>query len=168
MNSYQIHLALTHVPVILSIVGVVVLAVAMIRKNDTLTKTSFYLFLFAGAFAIPVFFTGEGAEETVEHLPGVSEGVIEKHEELATLAFSVVSVAAIISVAGILLFKKTRILRIIRPLMLLLALTTAGIMAVTAHLGGQVRHTEIRAGFTTQSEKGINSDSQRKEIGDGD
>lgn len=144
MNSSQIHLALTHAPVFLSIIGFVVLAVAMIVKNDTLTKTSFYFLLFAGIFAVPVFFTGEGAEEAVEHLPGVSEAAIEQHEDLAKFAFGMVSAVAVISLMGLLLFKNAKILRLTRPLVFFLALATAGIMSATAHLGGQVRHTEIR------------------------
>lgn len=149
MNSSQVHLALTHMPVILSLVGLVVLAVAMLKRNDTLTKTAFYLLLFAGLSAIPVFLTGEGAEEAVEHLPGVSETVIEEHEDLAKMAFAVVSAAALLSLAGLLLYGKAGIRRWIRPLIFLLALVTVGIMIVTAHLGGQVRHTEIRPGFST-------------------
>lgn len=161
MDNSQLHLALTHGPVILSIVGLIILVVAMIKKNETLTKTAFFLLVFAGASAIPVFFTGEGAEEIVEHLPGVSEVVIERHEELAKLAFGLVSATAIISLVGLLLYNKTAILRLIRPLVFFLALITAGIMTVTAHLGGQVRHTEIRPGFTTQSENALNDDLQR-------
>ncbi len=153
MNSSQIHLALTHVPVILSLVGLVVMAVAIIRKNDTLTMTSFYLLLFAGVFAIPVFFTGEGAEEAIEHLPGISETDIERHEDLAKYSFGLVSLTAIIALAGLLLYKRAKLLRLIRPFVFLLGLVTTGIMVVTAHLGGQVRHTEIRSGFTTQAEK---------------
>lgn len=148
MNSSQVHLALTHMPVILSLVGLVVLVVAMWKRNDTLTKTAFYLLLFAGLSAIPVFLTGEGAEEAVERLPGVSETVIEEHEDLAKFAFAVVSAAALLSLAGLLLYGQAGIRRWIRPLVLLLALVTAGILVVTAHLGGQVRHTEIRPGFT--------------------
>lgn len=144
------------------------MAVAIIRKNDTITKTSFYLLLFAGISAIPVFFTGEGAEEAVEHLPGVSESVIESHEELAKFAFGIVSVTAIAALAGLLLFKSAKVLRFVKPLVFLLGLATGGVMIVTAHLGGQVRHTEIRPGYTTQTEKGINDDLQSKGSEDND
>lgn len=168
MNSSQIHLALTHVPVILSFVGLAVLIVAIIRKNDILTKTAFYLLFFAGITAVPVFFSGEGAEETVEYLPGVSVGVIEKHEEVATVSFVVTSVAALVSLIGLLLYNKVQVRRFARPLVLVLALVTAGLMAVTAHLGGQVRHTEIRSGFTPQSGNGDNSGEQNKGATDND
>ena len=70
MNQAQIHLALTHMPVILSMTGLVILIISLIMKNTVVIKTSFYIFLIAGLFTIPVYFTGEGAEEMVEHLPG--------------------------------------------------------------------------------------------------
>ncbi|MHA4847695.1 DUF2231 domain-containing protein [Flavitalea antarctica] len=157
MNSSQIHLALTHIPVILSLVGFMVLVVALLKRNDILIKTAFYLLLFAGVFAVPVFFSGEGAEETIESLPGMSESVIEKHEEVAKVAFGVVSATAIVSLMGLLLYRQLGIRRLIKPFLLILSLATASIMSVVAHLGGQIRHTEIRSGSNTQMENASNS-----------
>jgi uncharacterized membrane protein len=146
MNSSQIHLALTHVPVILSILGLVVMIVAMAKRNDTLTRTAFFILLFAGLAAVPVYYTGEGAEETVEHLPGVSEAIIEKHEDVAKIGFGTILVTAIGSLAALVVYRKTDIMRLLKPFVFLLALATAGIMVATAHFGGQVRHSEIRPG----------------------
>ncbi|MBL7696879.1 MAG: hypothetical protein JNK79_01930 [Chitinophagaceae bacterium] len=160
MNYSQIHLALTHVPVVLSIVGLIVLALAMFKRNDTLNKTAFYFLIFAGLFSIPVFLTGEGAEEAVEHLPGVSESIIESHEEFAKLAFSVVGVAGIFSVAALVFYNSIRISRLLKPLVLLLSLTSASLMTVTAHFGGQVRHTEIRSGATVETGGKTSNDVQ--------
>ena len=148
MNSSQIHLALTHVPVLLSVVGVVLLAIALIRKNDTLIKTSFYMLLFAGISALPVYLTGEGAEEIVEHLPGVSEPVIEEHEELAGVAFGLALATGVFALTGLVVYNREKILRVVRPSVLVLGLATGVVMVITAHLGGQVRHTEIRPDFT--------------------
>ena len=118
--------------------------------------------LFAGVSAVPVFFTGEGAEEAIEHLPGVSENVIEKHEALAKVAFGLVVAAAIVSLIGLLFYRQAAIRRAIRPLVLILAFATSVIMVVTAHFGGQVRHTEIRSGFEVQTENGTNNTGQSK------
>ncbi|MBI3140065.1 MAG: hypothetical protein HYZ15_15925 [Sphingobacteriales bacterium] len=99
MDSSQIHLALTQVPVILSIVGLVVLVAATGRKNDKLTKTSYSLLLLAGLSAVPVSFTGEG----------VAEIVIERHEEPAKFDFAVVGAVANISLVGLLLHRRTKV-----------------------------------------------------------
>jgi uncharacterized membrane protein len=152
MNASQIHLALTHVPVILSLVGLVILIVSMLRKSDVLTKTSYYIFLFAGLFALPVFFTGESTEEIVEKIPGVSESIIEEHEGLAKIAMAILIAGIALSLAGLLFYKKVFFSRVIKVVVLVMSLASAGVLAQTAHLGGQIRHSEIRSGFSAQVE----------------
>jgi uncharacterized membrane protein len=160
MNSVQMHLALTHVPVILSLVGLIMLIVAFLTKNSTLTKTSYVVLLIAGFAAIPVFFTGEGTEEAIEKLPGVSEAVIERHEEVAKLAMVSVSAAGLLALAALFLFRWQVASRVFKLVVLLLAITSAGLMAQTAHLGGQIRHTEIRNGIVLQNGNEAGGDNE--------
>lgn len=154
MDAAQIHLALTHVPVILSLVGLFLLATAMLQKKSVLIQTAFWVLLIGGLFAIPVYLTGEGAEEIVENLPGVSEQVIEKHEDMGQWALVAASITGLLSFLGLVLYKKTAIGRFLPPLVLLAVLTSAGVLAFTAHLGGQVRHTEMRSGSALPAEGG--------------
>jgi len=144
MNSTQIHLGLTHVPVILSIVGLVMLIIALLLKNNTLTKTAYIIIMIAGIATIPVYLTGEGAEETVEHLPGVSEAIIERHEELAKLAMFSIAAAGLLALTALLSFKWLSAARVLKVVVLLVAVVSGGLMFQTAHLGGQIRHSEIR------------------------
>src|SRR6476661_626776 len=106
MNASQIHLALTHVPVVLSFIGLVILSIGLLKKNETITKTSFYLLLAAGIFTVPVYFTGEGTEEIVENIPGVSESIISKHEDVANLTLVAISITALMALSGILFYSK--------------------------------------------------------------
>jgi uncharacterized membrane protein len=151
MNSVQVHLALTHVPVVLSLIGLLMLIVAFFVKNSTLTKTSYVLLLVAGVAAIPVFFTGEGTEEAIEKLPGVSEAVIEKHEGVARLAMISVAAAGLVALAALFSPRWQAAARVFKVVVLLLAVASGGLMAQTAHLGGQIRHTEIRKGVALQN-----------------
>ena len=151
MNSVQMHLALTHVPVVLSLAGLIMLAVAFFIKNSILTKTSYILILIAGMAAIPVFFTGEGTEEAIENLPGVSETVIERHEDVAKLAMISITVAGLAALAALFSFRWQIATRVFKIVVLLLALASGGLMAQTAHLGGQIRNTEIRSGVALQN-----------------
>lgn len=165
MNSVQMHLALTHVPVILSLVGLIMIAVAFFIKNPTLTKTSYVLILIAGIAAIPVFFTGEGTEEAIEKLPGVSETVIGRHEAAAKLAMISITVAGLAALAGLFAFRWQKATRLFHVVVLLLAVASGGLMAQTAHLGGQVRHTEIRSAALQQTNEngGENESNSSKE-----
>ena len=156
MNTVQLHLALTHVPVILSLVGMIMLIVAFFVKNTTLTKISYMLILTAGIAAMPVFFSGEGAEEAVENLPGISDAVIEKHEEVAKLAMISIAAAGLLALAALIMVRWSRILKIF---VLMVAIISGGLMVQTAHLGGQIRHTEIRNGFALQNESAGGSEN---------
>jgi uncharacterized membrane protein len=166
MNSVQVHLALTHVPVILSLAGLIMLAVAFFVKSATLTKTSYVLIFIAGIAAIPVFFTGEGTEEAIEHLPGVSDAVIERHEDVAKLAMISIAVAGLAALAAISSFRWQIATRVFKVVVLVLAIVSGGLMAQTAHLGGQIRHTEIRNEVTFQNgnEKGGQNDGHAGEL----
>ena len=171
MNASQIHLALTHVPVILSFTGLIILIVAFFKKNEIITKTAFYIFLLAGLFTIPVYLTGESTEKIVEHLPGVSESIIEEHEERASIALVVISISGLVSLAGLVFHRFAGLSKAIKLTALLFALGSAATMAQTAHLGGQIRHSEIRSGFVVQNKNGNNKGEQQqieKQINDDD
>ena len=160
MNSVQMHLALTHVPVILSFVGLIMLIVAFFMKNTMITKISYILLLVAGAAALPVFFSGEGTEEAIENLPGVSDAVIETHEEVAKLAMISVAAAGLLALAALFSFRWRVTALVFKVVVLLLAITSSGLMAQTAHLGGQIRHTEIRNGVALQNVNEANSGNE--------
>ena len=146
MNAAQIHLALNHAPLFLSAIGGGILILGMIGKNESFKSLSLYLLVAAALFTIPVFLTGEGTEELVEHLPGVTENTIGKHEDMAKIALVVIALSGIVALAGIFLRKKASVGRFIFTACLLLALASFGTMAQTAHLGGLIRHSEIQNG----------------------
>jgi biotin transporter BioY len=143
MNPSQIHLALTHIPVVLSLTGLVMLAVSMISKNNTALRISLYIFLAAGLFTLPVFFTGEGAEEVVEEIPGVAGSMIEKHEDIAKYTLWTILITAFVSLAGLVKLNGRSFFNSLKYPLLVLAIVSAGLMTATAHFGGQIRHTEL-------------------------
>ena len=162
MNSVQMHLALTHVPVILSLVGLIMLVAAFFIKNSIITKTSYIVILVAGIAALPVFFTGEGTEEAIENLPGVSESVIGRHEQVATLAMIFIAAAGLMALAALFSFRWQIAARVFKVVVAVLAITSGGLMAQTAHLGGQIRHTEIRNSVALQNNIRTTGNSEDK------
>ena len=168
MNSAQLHLAFTHVPVILSLIGLVMLIVALLMKNNTIIKTSYIVLTAAAVSAIPVFLTGEEAEEAVEHLPGVSESIISKHESFATASMISIAVVGGFSLIALFLYKHQLLSRIAKSSVLLLAFISGGLMAQTAHLGGQIRHTEIRGGAALQNNEAGNETPNKQNEKDED
>lgn len=152
MNAAQIHLALNHAPLFLSLIGGMILIWGMIKKNDSVKSLSLYLLVAAAIFTAPVFLTGEGTEELVEHLPGINEPAIEKHEGMAKIALIVIIITGAVALVGLFFKKNAGISRFVFIGALLLSLASFGAMAQTAHLGGLIRHSEIQNGANPVNE----------------
>ncbi|MBI3989115.1 MAG: hypothetical protein HY347_05815 [candidate division NC10 bacterium] len=146
MNWAHLHLVLNHVPVIGMVLGVVLLAVALVKQSRDLQRVSLGFFILLALLALPVYFTGEPAAKVIEQLPGVSESVIERHEEAALIALVAVEVLGVIALGGVFLSRRPKTIPTWFAItLLLLSIAVGGWMVWTANLGGQIRHTEIRA-----------------------
>ncbi len=149
MNSTHAHLLLNHFPVIGTLIGTMILLYGLLIKNINIQKVSLATIVVMTLIAIPVFLTGEPAEEAVENLPGVVESIIESHEEAAEVAFWVMMLTGVFALITLGLqivnnpFSKTFVL-----IALISGIVSFGLMGRTAYLGGQIRHTEIRSNST--------------------
>jgi uncharacterized membrane protein len=153
MNWAHIHLSLNHLPVVGIIFGVLLLLLALLRKSEELKRVSLCVFVLTTLLALPVYFTGEPAEEVVEHFPGVAESLIGRHENAALFALLMTGVTGIAALIGLIIFRRAEKLPgWVIGAALVLSLATSGLMGWTANLGGQIRHTEIRADFTAPTE----------------
>jgi uncharacterized membrane protein len=146
MDAVHLHLALNHAPLFALLFGALGLAYAAARRSDDAARLSLYLLVLAGLLAAPVYFTGEETEEAVEHLAGVSEAVIEPHEEAGQVAAIGAGLLGLVALGGLIAFRRRSAPRPLVLGVLGLALVAAAWVGYTANLGGQIRHTEIRDG----------------------
>jgi len=161
MNTVHLHLLLNHLPIVGTIIGTLLLAVALLRRSDELGKFSLGLFALLGVSALVVYLTGEPAEDAVEKLPGISHGIVERHEDAALVATIVVGVVGALALASLLLYRRRALPRWVTVLGFGAALVASSAMAYTANLGGQIRHTEIRAGAVLPSGRDAGEDGER-------
>lgn len=172
MNNAYLHLILNHLPVIGVPFCVLLLVAGIVRKSDEIKKLSLWGFIVVALTAIPVYLTGEPAEEIVEHLPGTVHSMIESHEEAALFAFIAAEALGAAALAGLLFFRGAR-----TPsawfvgLILLASLTAGGLLGWTANLGGRIRHSEIRSqglqqGEPEQGSEESENDERRRRKGD--
>lgn len=147
MNNAHLHLVVNHLPIIFPLVGLIVLISAFFTKNETVKRTSYLIFVLGAIASVIAMATGEGAEEAVENIAGISENLIKEHEEAAEI-FAVISyVLGGISLLGIYAsFKKLSFSKIISILIAFLTLTTLFFAQKAGNIGGQIRHTEIKTG----------------------
>ena len=147
MNAAHLHLILNHVPVLGTLIAVLLLITALVEKSDDLRRAALALFVGVALLAVPVYMSGEPAEELVERLPGVTAQQIERHEDAGLQALIAVGVVGLLSIGALAAARRSpRGARSLTVATLVLGIVTSGLMARAALLGGQVRHTEIRAG----------------------
>ncbi|HVK61731.1 MAG TPA: hypothetical protein VM432_09285 [Bdellovibrionales bacterium] len=106
---------------------------------------SYLVMILVGLVSVAVYFTGEPAEEMIEHLAGVEESYIEAHEDVASYGFILTEVLAVLGGIGIYAFdRRPRLSRFVLRAAIILSLLNMAVMAYVANLGGKIRHTEIR------------------------
>lgn len=166
MDATHLHLVISHAPLFGVIFGALLLAYAIARRSDEAARLGLGLVVIAGLLAVPTLLSGDGAEDRVENIVGVSEVQIEAHEEAGELAGYGVAALGLLALGGLLAFRRRPVPRpvVLGALVLTLA-ATAGV-GYTANLGGQIRHTEIGDGATLTSTD--SDDAQRREDRDDD
>jgi uncharacterized membrane protein len=143
MNAAHIHLMLNHVPLFGALAVTVLLVVALVRRQQAVARAGLVVAVLAALVSVVVYLTGEPAEEMVENLPGVSEAVMEVHEEAALVATIILGAFAVLAVYGLIAFRHSVTMRFTK-ILLVVSLAPLGAMSYTAYLGGQIRHSEIR------------------------
>lgn len=151
----HLHLLLNHVPIIVTILGLLLLAVAVGWRRDALARVALAFLVGGGLSALPTYLTGEPAEEAVEHLPGVTDAIIERHQDAALVAAIIVGVLGAFALWTLWRYRRAAALPAWAVRAALIgALLGSGAMAWTGLLGGEIRHTEVRSDYVPPPESG--------------
>ncbi|MCC6727454.1 MAG: hypothetical protein IT258_23320 [Saprospiraceae bacterium] len=169
MDATHLHLLLNHFPIIGSLLGVGVMAYGYLTSSEQVKKTALWTWVAMAAIAIPVFLTGEPAEESVEGIANVSESLIEEHEEAATIAIWLMEALGLLSLVTLIVgWGKEQVSKPLVLVATVLSLVTFGAMARTGYLGGQIRHSEIRSGVAAANGGETNGGGEAGEQDDDD
>jgi uncharacterized membrane protein len=152
MNLAQLHLWLNHLPILGTLITLGLFIVALVGKRDDLKQVSLALFSLIALFAIPAYMSGTGAQQAIQETPDISMALIERHQGAALLAFIFMEITGVVALMGLWRYSRTdknpwmsRPARLNLSAVLLLAIATSGLMAVTGNTGGDIRHPEILA-----------------------
>jgi hypothetical protein len=155
MSGVHWHLLLNHIPVIGFPGAVLLLLGGLWRKSDELVNAALAGLVLVALLTIPTFLTGDPAEHAVRHMPGVTREVIHDHEESADASLTAIELAG---AAALFALFSSRYFPTMRRWLVYLSLAAAvvgsALVAYTANLGGQIRHTEIRAGASPTAPPG--------------
>lgn len=172
MNNAHLHLVFNHLPIIFPIVGIIVLLIGIFTKSEVSKRNSYAIFILGAIASIAAMATGEGAEETVENIAGISEKLIKTHEEAAELFAGLTYFLGGISLIALYASLKNLSFSKFSPFVIGVFVLIAMFFAKNAGTtGGEIRHSEIRSGATVQNaeqgasenEKGKNTEEQEDE-----
>jgi hypothetical protein len=145
-NVAHLHLLLNHIPTVGSVVGLGLLLLALVRRNEHLQHAGLEVLFAIALLTLPAYMSGVGAHEKLRDQPEVSDNAIRAHHDAALAGFTVTEFAGF--VAWIALWQSKRRGRAARglvPAATLLTMVAIVLMARAATLGGEIRHPEIRA-----------------------
>jgi uncharacterized membrane protein len=147
MNGAHWHLVVNHLPIIFPLVGAIVMVIGLVSKSEAVKRTSYFIFVLGALASVAAMTTGEGAEEVVENIAGVTEDYIKSHEETAETFALLSYVLGGISLVGLWAsFKQKTFSSILTVSTLTLSFVVLFFAKQTGTTGGEIRHTEIRTG----------------------
>ena len=155
MDLAHVHLLLNHFPVIGTIIGGGVFLLALITNSDDLKRASLLVMLGIALISIAAYLSGNGAQQAIASQPGVSKSLIETHEGVALEGIAFMEFTGAFAWLGLWQFRRLR--RIPRwnlAVIGILTLGSLGFMARASNIGGEIRHSEIRAGQETVTAEG--------------
>ena len=146
MTLAHVHILLNHFPTIGYIIGGGLFLLSLITNSDDLKRASLVVLLGIALIAIPTYMSGNGAQDGIKSLPGVSKSMIEAHEGAALVAIAFMLVTGAFAWLGLWQFRRlARIPNWNLAVILVLTLVSLGLMVRASNLGGEIRHPEIRA-----------------------
>lgn len=149
MSAAHIHLLLNHIPILGTIFALLLLVYGMVRKSDEVKRASLWAFVLTALITIPVYLTGDGTAEIVGNLPGVSVDIITQHNNAANFTITAIEVLGAVSLLSLWLSRRAVSVKSWMVwAVLALSVISAGLGVWTGGLGGQIRHTEVRPGFS--------------------
>ena len=145
MNDAHFHLVVNHLPIIFPLVGAIILITGLVSRSEEIKRTGYFIFILGSVSTIFAMSSGEGAEEVVEEIKGVSGGFIHEHEEKAEL-FALLSYGlGLISLLSLWFsWKGKSIMKPASFIVLVFSFVVLFFAKETGTSGGEIRHTEIR------------------------
>jgi len=141
MSPAELHLAINHLPVIGLPFAAALLAAGLARGSEELTRAGLWALGAAGLSALPVYWSGLRVGEVAFDWPGVDPAAVDGHYRAAKLAMGA---AALVGALALAVLLRRGAARRASLAVLLAALGAAALAGRAAHLGGLIRHVELR------------------------
>lgn len=147
--SIQIHLWFSHAAAVGAIGALIVLLVAHRTRHETIFQMGYGFVLATAIIAAVAYFSGPEAYELLEQLePALETAWIEDHAVIGRFAFVVLVLVGVLDLGALMQYLQGEVPSRLQRLSILGGLIAAAALLIWAsHLGGLIRHPEIRSLF---------------------
>lgn len=152
LSPAHIHLVLNHTPIVGVPIALFVLIWGMSKKNDAIRSLGLGLMAAMCLSVLPVYLTGEGAEDQIEDQANVSKDHLEEHEEAGAAALVIVMITGGAALGTLIFRSKGKALRLGSLFTATAAVASVGALVWTGSLGGKISHPELRIGQAAPAE----------------
>ena len=165
IDTTHLHPMIVHFPIALLIVGFLADVIHLIIKKEFFSRAGFYLLILGTIGVIAAYLSGEYAGDGVTEAGALGQA-LEAHEEAATLALWLMSGAALVRIAFVILKKYDGVFKAVAFTLFLLGVIS---IARTGYYGGELvyKHAagvNLNLGFDFQSD----NSSGNKEVSETD
>jgi len=145
MNGAYWHIATNHIPVVAVPFIFFLLLGGLLRKSQDLIKASYGAAIVVALITIFVWKTGGPAARVVRELPEIQRADIHEHAEAADFGLWAAEIVGALALIGLWMGRSGNLSSRWGTFVLIVVLWASTVEARVAHLGGLIRHSEIRA-----------------------
>jgi hypothetical protein len=144
-SALHLHLMLNHIPVLGTIAAALVLGWGLLRRSTEIRRLGLVATVVVALFSIPVYLTGEPAEDRLRDLdPSVDRHLIHDHEEKAEVGFIAVLLTGAVALGALWFGRRPDASRTLPAIVCAGLVVSFGLFAIAALDGGEIRHPELR------------------------
>jgi hypothetical protein len=144
LNAAHLHIAINHLPVVGFMAALVLSICALFTRDRMLDMTAWMFTVGCSLTAVVSYLTGGPAEEMLSGTPDISNAYLSAHERWGEWTYYAAMAIGALSLLGWFLAKRKEDSDRKALILLILMLFAANFMgALTASLGGDIRHPEI-------------------------
>ncbi len=145
MNGAYWHIATNHVPVVAMPFIFFLLLGGVLRKSQDIVKASYVAAIVVALITIFAWKTGGPAAHVLKNYPEIQRADIHEHAQAADFGLWSCEIVGVLAIIGLWLGRgENRASRRWAYLVLVVSLWSSTVLARVAHLGGLIRHSEIR------------------------
>src|SRR5262245_7674814 len=104
----HIHLLLNHFPTVGFGIGIVLFFFSLYVNTDPIKLSSLGIFLIIALLSVPVYMTGKAAQRAIQEEPGVSNVLLETHEDAALTALTFMEITGLMAWLGLWQFRRVK------------------------------------------------------------